>query len=468
MESNKEELLAEGNKRSVIIQFYFDETNKFHKTVEEFRTLLRDSLKLPTDINIIYKFQKTKGSVFINNGTEKLSIIHLNALIYSMDSDLLKELFGKGKLSRIDTTSSKLKNFTHEFIPFNKISDDDSGYLFLYRGKLIGKGFACDPNEDVDIVGTFKKIYDRKYVSECEKKSEEEEEARKDALLASLKKSNDELKEVLNKFKKKVEKSPKWTLFSNFDYQVGSTSTYSDYVENKIRLGGQGISSSAGFIYFINGSNNSNMFLTSSINIGSASFDFIRKIDYEFKQVQPDFTSISLIQNYNEEINSSFVNIPFGVGYQLRETSWPIYFQFSANGIIGFNKLNSNNGNGIASYRRLYNESGIVVIEQPQHGLEDNVLLTGKPEYNNNISLTYGAKIDMKILYNFNNSPLSGFIDFGFNYSKTNTSSNGSVFISEFKNDQNSILNSMKNLGSLPIFVGLGISYDLRNKINIE
>jgi hypothetical protein len=74
----------------------------------------------------------------------------------------------------------------------------------------------------------------------------------------------------------------------------------------------------------------------------------------------------------------------------------------------------------------------------------------------------------MKILYNFNNSPLSGFIDFGVNYSRTKTSSNESIFISEFKNDQNSVLNSLSHLGSLPIFLGLGISYDLRNKISIE
>lgn len=154
-------------KRTLVVEFFFDETNKFHKTVNQFKSMLRDSLHIPTDIQIIYKFQRTKGSVFINNGTDKISIIHLNALIFSKDSSLMHELFGNGKLSRIDTTTTKLRNFTHEFVSIDKVSNQEIGYLYLFRGKIVGKGFACDPNEDLNIIDIFKRVYNHKYIDAC-------------------------------------------------------------------------------------------------------------------------------------------------------------------------------------------------------------------------------------------------------------------------------------------------------------
>ncbi len=468
IESYKDEYLSEANKRTLIIHFYFDETNKFHKTVDQFRSLLKDSLKLPTDINIIYKFQKTRGSVFINNGTDQLSVIHLNALIYSKDQNLLKELFGNGKSSRIDTTSTKLKSFSHEFVPFTKVSDEENGYLFLYRGKLVGKGFACDPNEDVDIVNTFKKIYEKKYIIECEKKSEQEAKERKDSLLKTLQFRNDSLAKVLEKYQRKNEKSPSWSLFSNFDFLVGGTSSYSNFTNDHARYRGQGISTSSGVCFFKNGSDKSGFLLTGAINIGSSNYELKRNVDYEFVNSETEYNSISLLQGYNERVNSSFINIPLGIGYQLREKEWPIFFQFNFCGILGFNKIRSNNGNGVVNYRRFYNDVSILVTEQPQQGLEDNVILNGNPEYNSKVSMTFGAKADTKILYNFKNSPINGFLNIGFIYARSKTNSNGSIFISEYKNDFNSILNSTKSLGSLPVFVGLGISYDLRNKINMK
>ncbi len=468
MESDKEECLSELDKNTIIVHFYFDETNKFHKSVEQFRSLLKDSLKLPTDINIIYKFQKTKGSVFINNGSDQMSIIHLNALIYSNDPMLLKDLFGNGKSSRIDTTSTKLKSFSHEFVPFSKISNSDMGFLFLYRGKLVGKGFACDPNEDIDIVNTFRRIYDKKYIIECEKKSELEAEERKKALIISLQKNNDSLVKVLENYKRKSEKSPRWTLFSNIDFLVGGTSSYSNFTKDHARFRGQGISTSSGVCFFNNGSDKSGVFITGALTVGSSNYELKRSIDYEFVNSETDYNSISLLQGYNERVNSSLINIPIGIGYQLREKEWPIFFQFNFCGIFGFNKIRSNNGNGVVNYRRFYKDLSILVTDQPQQGLEDNIILNGNPHYNSKVSLTFGGKVNAKILYNFKNSPINGFLNIGFIYAKTKTNSNGSIFITEYKNDFNSILNSTKSLGSLPIFIGLGISYDLRNKISIK
>lgn len=174
MEINKAEVQKEGHSRTLIVQFFFDENNKFKKIAQDFHKLLQTNLSQPLDVNIIYKFQKTKGSTFISNGTDKFSIIHLNALFYATDSLLLNDLFGSGKLSRIDTTSTKLKNFTHEFVPISKFSSSELGHLFLFRGKLTGKGFACDPNEDMNIMGILKNAYDHKYVLKCLEQEKEE------------------------------------------------------------------------------------------------------------------------------------------------------------------------------------------------------------------------------------------------------------------------------------------------------
>jgi hypothetical protein len=117
MENNLEEFKKAENPRTLIVQFYFDRTNKFKKTVEEFINLLKESLPKKTDIKIIYKFQEIEGTIFLHNEKEILPIIHLNALFYAKDKSLLNEIFGKNKNSRIDTTTNKKKNFTHEFFP---------------------------------------------------------------------------------------------------------------------------------------------------------------------------------------------------------------------------------------------------------------------------------------------------------------------------------------------------------------
>ena len=220
MESNKAEVQLTGNSGTLIVQFFFDETNKFKKSVDQFKKMLRDTFQVPSDINIIYKFQKTNGSIFINNGTDKFSIIHLNALFYSTDSLLLKELFGNGKLSRIDTTSTKLKKFTHEFIPISNKNDSELGRLYLFRAKLIGKGFACDPNEDLNILGIMKNIYHKKFVENCFNKQKEEHnrvQENRNAFLNSFQKRTDALNTNLSFL------SPNQTQLAKFKYVKSET-----------------------------------------------------------------------------------------------------------------------------------------------------------------------------------------------------------------------------------------------------
>lgn len=468
IDNYKELIQSQENPRSIIIQFFFDETNKFNKTVEDFRSFLKDSLTEPTDINIIYKFQKTRGSAFINNGVDKNSIIHLNALVYSKDPSILKEIFGKGKSSRIDTTSTRLKNFTHEFVAFDKVSDDEQGYLFLYRGKQTGKGFACDPDEDIDILGTLKNIYKRKYIADCQKKSQEEEKQLTQQNLEALQKRNDSLVNVVSNLNNKINKSNlPFTIFSHVDFLSGNSSSPSSYIGESIKFRGLGISTSSGVSYFLDNKLENSIFFTSSINIGSCVYDFFRDINFEYTYNTLGYNSISNIQNYNELINSKFFTIPVGIGYQLKQKSWPVFFQFSLNGIIGFNKLTPYGGSGLINYRRYYSDLGILVKEQPQYGLEDNIQLNTKPTYSENISILYGTRIETKILYNFADSPISGFFNLGYSLVRTNTNSNGSKFISEQKNELNSILNSINNLGFTPINIGFGISYELRKKIKI-
>jgi hypothetical protein len=137
------------------------------------------------------------------------------------------------------------------------------------------------------------------------------------------------------------------------------------------------------------------------------------------------------------------------------------------NGILGFNKFNSSGSSGFISYRRYYSDLGILVTDQPQHGLRENIQFNVNPTLNEKIALLFGTRIVTKILYDFGNSPISGFMNLGLSFAKTNVSSNGSTFISESYNNFNSIFNSVKNVGFSPLNIGFGISYELRKKIKI-
>lgn len=151
------------SEKTVIFHFFIDETNSSNRKAEDFMRLLKDSLGLSkTNIEVIFKIQRTKGSVFLNHGENKYSIIHLSALVYSKDLTVLNELFGKGKNTRIDTTSNRIKKFNHEFIPIYTVADDSQDYLYLFRVKLLGKGFACNPNEDKEIASMLSLIYKKK------------------------------------------------------------------------------------------------------------------------------------------------------------------------------------------------------------------------------------------------------------------------------------------------------------------
>jgi hypothetical protein len=465
MDKNNEELSKYENQRTLIIQFYFDRTNKFNKSVEEFKTLLSESLPKKTDINIVYKFQKIEGSIFVKNGKENLSIIHLNALFYAKDKSLLNEIFGKGKDSRIDTTSTRLKNFTHEFVPFSN-SSDELGYLFLYRGKSTGKGFACDPNEDVDILGTLKNIYDEKYIKKCE----ENEENKINQKLTNLETEHQKLISDYNAIKEEVKKIPtRWNLYSGVNFHTSSTSSNSSYFNQKINFNSNSNSNSIGVLYFIKDYKDTvinKFYLTAALSIGSGNFSMPNNIDFEYVKATKDYNYLVSLRKYNEKINSKFVNIPFGFGYEWKDKNkLPVFFQFSVNGVLGFNTLSSNYASGTIDYRRYYPSTKIIVNNQPQKGLEDNVELNGKPKYNEILALSYGASIDTKILYNFNKLPLNAYLNLGYLIASTTATSNGSDFISRSKNDFNSILNSFDNFGSSPFYVGFGISYELRKII---
>jgi hypothetical protein len=463
---DKKDVIKEANPRTLIVQFYFDKTNKFHKTVDEFKSLLKDSLAQPTDINIIYMFQQIKGSIFIDKGPDKLSIIHLNALFYSKDKSLLDEIFGKGKSSRIDTTSSRLKNFTHEFVPFSEASDNESGYLFLYRGKSVGKGFACDPNEDVDILGTLKSLYNEKFFKDCEKK----EAARKDDLLMKLQKQKQDDSVRYINLLNNINRSPtNWTFFTGLNFNSGSVTPKSSFIDDNIKFRTNGFSNSIGVLYYLKKSHDTlsnNFYLSGSLSIGTSTYSMFKKIDFDYIKLNKDYNSISSLHAYDEGINSSFVNIPFGVGYEWKDKGkLPVFFQVTFNGLLGFNKLSVNSAQGTIDYRRYYSSSKIWVSDQPQIGLYEKDSLNGNPTYKENTSFTYGAVIDTKVLYNFQSLPLSGYINVGYIFANTVTHSNGSDFISGSKYDFNSILNSFDNFGSSPFYVGFGISYELRKII---
>ena len=469
VDNYKEILKDSKTKRSVVFHFFFDETNKFHKTAEDYISLLKDSIgNLKTDIQVHFKVQKTQGSIFFNDGENKQSIIHLNALVYSSDIDVIKDLFGKGKEVRIDTSSTNLKKFTHEFFSFETVKSEESGFLYLFRAKLVGKGFACDPSEDMNIIGILKNIYNKKFDKACEERMEEEAKIK---LEQEMKMLNDTLgyyKTSYNNLRKAVSKPPKWTIFSNIDFLVGNVKESSSFINSELPFKGNGVSSTAGVNVFMSNALSSGVFLTTGLNVGNSSYTLSRLITHNYIKQENSYESISMLKDYSETIKSAMFNLPLGIGYQYRESGWPIYFQFSGGLILGGTKLTSTQSNGLIDYKRKYSELGDVLVEeQSALGLENDVQLSGSAACLSKTLMSFGLFANLRVNYSFSkNSPLSGFLNIGYNAVKVNTTSNESTFISTRLGEHNSVLNSISNLSSLPFQFGIGLAYDLRNVIN--
>ena len=97
----------------------------------------------------------------------------------------------------------------------------------------------------------------------------------------------------------------------------------------------------------------------------------------------------------------------------------------------------------------------------------NDVRLNGGGDYQVKTAFTFGLYANLRVNYSFSKtSPLSGFMNFGYNGVKVKTKSNETGFISTELGEHNSLLNSMVSLPVLPIQVGVGIVYDLRKVIN--
>jgi len=455
--------------RVVVFNFFFDETNKFHKTAEDYLSYLKDSLgNLGTDIQMEFKVQKTQGSIFFDDKDKKLALIHLNALVYASDINVIKDLFGKGKEVRIDTSTSRTKAVTHEFVEIKSINSDATGYLYLFRAKLSGKGFACDPREDANILGMLSKIYNKDFEKDCSDRMEEEAKNKIDEKIKSLNDSLESYKVRYFSLFKDINKQPKWTIFSNIDFLAGGVKGTSTYTNGEINFKGRGISSTSGLNYFIDNAGSSGLFLSTALNVGSSTFNLEGFINHDYVQQESGYESMALLRNYTETIKSSMINVPLGIGYQFREVGWPIYFQFSAGALVGGNKLSSTQSDGYIDYKRKYPELGDVLVENlPAFGLVNDVRLNGGGDYQVKTAFTFGLYANLRVNYSFSKtSPLSGFMNFGYNGVKVKTKSNETGFISTELGEHNSLLNSMVSLPVLPIQVGVGIVYDLRKVIN--
>jgi len=469
VDNYKEIIKDSKSNRSVVFHFFFDETNKFHKTAEDFISLLKDSLgSLKTDIQIHFKVQKTQGSIFFNDGDDKQAIIHLNALVYSSDIDVIKDLFGKGKEVRIDTSSTNLKKFTHEFFSFETVKSEESGFLYLFRAKLTGKGFACDPKEDMNIIGILKNIYNRKFEKVCQEKMEEEARIKVDQEMKILKDSLGCYKTNYKNLIKAVSKPPKWIIFSNVDFLVGNVKETSSFINSELNFMGNGFSSTAGVNVYMNNAGISGVFLTTGLNIGNTTYKLSRLITHNYIKQENSYESISMLRDYSETIKSAMFNVPLGIGYQYRESGWPIYFQCSAGLILGGNQFTSTQSNGLIDYKRKYAELGDVLVEEQSGlGLENDVQINGSAAYLSKTLMSFGLFANLRVNYSFSKtSPLSGFLNFGYNAVKAGTTSNQSNFVSTSLGDHNSVLNSISNLSYLPFQFGMGLAYDLRKVIN--
>jgi hypothetical protein len=159
MESLAKEIDHRTAKKKVIFDFFLDESSDISSSAEKFVQLLKDSLgKRRSSIEVTIRTRKTNGIVFINRGESKYSLNNLSALVYSRDAKVLKELFGNSS-AKIDTTSTKLRTFNHELVPIYDEVNETEGYLYLFRTKIVGRGFACNKNEDKEMTAILKLIY---------------------------------------------------------------------------------------------------------------------------------------------------------------------------------------------------------------------------------------------------------------------------------------------------------------------
>lgn len=159
MESLAKEIDQRTAKKKVIFDFFIDESLDNSTSAEKFVELLKDSLgKRKSSIEVVIRTRKMNGIIFINRGESKYSLNHLSALVYSRDAKVLKELFGNSS-AKIDTTSTKVRTFNHEFVPIYSEVNESEGYLYLFRTKIVGRGFACNKNEDKEMTAILKLIY---------------------------------------------------------------------------------------------------------------------------------------------------------------------------------------------------------------------------------------------------------------------------------------------------------------------
>ncbi len=145
--------------KGLVFYFFCEEHNTSNKRPEDFNTLLKETLKnCTTDFRLHIKIHKTEGTVFINNRNLKLPITDLNALVFSNDSLIVQKVFGKGPLSKIDTTTSRTRVFNFEFYPV-RLNASENSFLYLFRPKTNKISAACNPNLDNEIALMLKKIY---------------------------------------------------------------------------------------------------------------------------------------------------------------------------------------------------------------------------------------------------------------------------------------------------------------------
>ena len=466
MANDRESLKTTKTSSVVIFHFYFDETNKFHNTPESYLKLLKDTLsQLSTDIEIQIKIHKTKGSIFIKNGSNTLSIIHLNALVYSNDQAALDELFGKG--GRIDTTTTRTKSFNHEFLPIQNFDSTNQDRLYLFRAKIIGKSFACDPNEDKDIIKYFKKVYAEKYVKECQKDQEEKEKKRNETYLNNLTEENKNLKVKIVNIEKQL-KDLKFTTYSDINRQLGTFSQYSRFFSQDVLFKSNGLSISTGAQYYLKNGYQNSILIDVGINYMTTNYSTRNLLNAEFHKQQVDYLKINSLTDYIENIESSALLIPIGIGYQFRKESSPIFVQCSAGINLGIGRVTAISATGKISYSRYYENPGIEVINQPSLGLVSNHSINNTPNFDQRTGLFFGTFASVKLNYKFvNNSPVSGYLNVCVNSIQTDLVSNGSEFISTEVNSYSSILNSMEKIKISPFQIGLGVVYELRKKITI-
>lgn len=435
---------------ALVLNFFFDSKNNFKKKPEQFEQSLHslksaDSLgkmnsKIFTNVNVIVS--KINGTVFAESSNlKKTSIIHLNALVYSPKISTIDSL-----IRHIDTTTSRFKLFTHEFVPV--LVSKEKGALFLFRAKVKDIGYSCNPNEDNDVVSIFKKPFALKYIPPPPPTLQLNQPDQPDQPL--------------------INRNRKLWMGFNTEYAIGNGIQQNSFIQNKtFDWGFSTLNFFTSIQYQLSKNQKNSFFIESGIGAMLSRLELSNNEQFSTSFNASKYNSITYVKNLNQTSELKQLILPFKIGYYFEIPNRNIGLSFSC-GItpIIYNSMTNILKNGEFEYAREYKmkNENILVQNISELGListeKKNILLNSNKLTNS--SLIYSC--DLRLIYLFPKKPFR--LDFRIGVQKVSYSykDEDKSFISSNKDNLVSFFNATSNYTQFSMYSSCGIYFDLFNK----